>query len=56
MSLPVIELARGQLEGSTTRRPGEDPHQAFRLLERQRTQQDGVDDAEDRSARADAKR
>src|SRR5207249_4339005 len=40
--LPVVELAGGELEESTARRPGEDPHQAFRLLERQRTQQDRV--------------
>src|SRR5437867_5962261 len=54
--LPVVELAGGELEESTTGRPGEDPHQAFRLLERQGTQQDRVDDAEDRRVGADAKR
>src|SRR5439155_633248 len=56
--LPAVELAGGELEESTVRarRPGEDPHQAFRLLERQRTQQDGVHDAEDRGVVADAKR
>ena len=54
--LPVVELAWGELEESTARCPGEDPHQPFRLLEGQRTQQDRVDDAEDRGVSADAKR
>src|SRR4029434_6170457 len=54
--LPVVELAWGELEESTARRPGEDPHQPLRLLERQRTQQDRVDDGKDRGVSADAKR
>src|SRR5262245_33612820 len=54
--LPVVELAWGELEESTARRPGEEPHQAFRLLEGQRTQQNRVNDAEDRGVSADAKR
>jgi hypothetical protein len=54
--LPAVELAWGELEEPTVRCPGEDPHQAFRLLERQRTQQDRVDDAKDRGVRTDAKR
>jgi hypothetical protein len=56
IALPAVELAWGELEESTAWRPGEDPHQAFRLFERQRTQQDCVDDAEDRGVSADAKR
>src|SRR5262245_26312078 len=54
--LPVVELAWGELEETSVRRPGKDSHQAFGLLERQRTQQDRVHDAEDRGAGADAKR
>ena len=54
--LPVVELAWGELEETTARCPGEDAHQAFGLLERQRTQQDRVHDAEDRGVGADAKR
>jgi len=56
--LPVVELAGRELEESTVRagRPGEDPHQVFRLLKRQRTQQHRVDDAKDRRVGADAKR
>ena len=54
--LPVVELAWGELEESTARCPGEDPHKPFGLLERQRTQQDRVHDAENRSVGADAQR
>src|SRR4030095_6398091 len=32
LSLPVVELAWGELEESTARRPGEDSHRAVRLL------------------------
>jgi hypothetical protein len=32
----------------------EDPHEPVRLVERQRAQQHGIDDAEDRRVRADA--
>src|SRR5262249_34999890 len=58
LPLPTVELARGELERTTvrTRCPGVDPHQAFRLLERQRTQQNRVHDAEYRRVRADAER
>src|SRR4030095_3120406 len=38
--LPAVELAWGELEESTARCPGEDPHQAFRLLEGQGTGED----------------
>src|SRR4030095_1044972 len=54
--LPVVELAWGELEESTARCPGEDPHQAFRLLEGQGTEEDCVHNAEDGGVRADAKR
>src|SRR6187200_373174 len=54
--LPVVELAWRELEESTVRRPGEDPDEAFGLLEWQRTQQHRVHDAEDRGVGADAQR
>ena len=54
--LQAVGFAWGELEESAARRPGEDPHEAFGLLERQRTQQDRVHDAEDRGVGADAKR
>jgi hypothetical protein len=56
ISLPAVELAWGQLEESTARCPGEDPHQPFRLLEGQGAQQDCVHDAEDCGVGADPKR
>jgi hypothetical protein len=56
IALPVMELTWRELEELTARCPGEDPHQAFGLLEGQRTQQDCVHDAEDRRVGANAKR